>query len=509
MLNNSISNNKRIAKNTILLYMRMILTMGITLFTSRVILQVLGIEDYGIYNLVGGVIAMFGFVSASLSTATQRFITFELGKGDRGALHIVFSTCLLLHTIIALFIVLIADPIGVWFIINKLVIPTGRLTAAIWVFQFSIISTFVMIVSVPFNAEIVAHEKMSAFAMISIVEATLKLLIVYSLLLTHEDKLIVYGALLLLTQISIQCLYSFYCRKNFEEVTLKLKVDRSRVKEIGSFASWSILGNVSYLTYTHGLNLLLGTFFMPTVNAARGIALQVQGAVNSFVANFQTAINPQITKTYAAGQISEMHKLVFRSSRLSFYLLLIISLPFVFEAEMVLRLWLGVVPEYTVVFLRLIFLTTWINSFANPLIISVKASGKVWQYESVVAVIMLLILPISYVFLILGFDAGIVFAVHLAIECVAQFARIKITGKLIGYSCSIYIKEVLMKILLTGTIAIIPPMSVYMSLPDSWTKFFTVCSVCIVSTLLTVFYVGLSDVERDFIKTKMKFVHNE
>lgn len=507
MPNDSISNNKRIAKNTILLYMRMILTMSITLYTSRVILQVLGIEDYGIYNLVGGVIAMFGFVSASLSTATQRFITFELGKGDNGNPTSVFSTCLLLHIIIALCIVLIAEPIGVWFIINKLVLPTERLTAAIWVFQFSIISTFVMIVSVPFNAEIVAHEKMSAFAMISIVEATLKLLIVYSLLLTHEDKLIVYGALILLTQILIQCLYYFYCKKTFEEVTLKLKVDRSRVREIGSFASWSILGNVSYLTYTQGLNLLLGTFFMPTVNAARGVALQLQGAVNSFVANFQTAINPQITKTYAAGQITEMHKLVFRSSRFSFYLLLIISLPFVLEAEVILKLWLGVVPDYTVTFVRLIFLTTWINSFANPLIISVKASGQVWQYESVVAVIMLLILPISYVFLHLGFDAWIVFAVHLTMECIAQFARIKITGKLIGYSLSVYIKEVLIRIVLTGTIAVILPVTVYMSLPDSWIKFFAVCSVCVISTLLTVFYVGLSKVERDFIKTKLKVVH--
>lgn len=507
MPNVSISNNKRIAKNTILLYMRMILTMSITLYTSRVILQVLGIEDYGIYNLVGGVIAMFGFVSASLSTATQRFITFELGKGDNGNPSSVFSTCLLLHITIALSIVLIAEPIGVWFIINKLVLPTERLTAAIWVFQFSIISTFVMIVSVPFNAEIVAHEKMSAFAMISIVEAILKLLIVYSLLLTHEDKLIVYGALILLTQILIQCLYYFYCKKNFEEVTLRLKVDRSRVREIGSFASWSILGNISYLTYTQGLNLLLGTFFMPTVNAARGIALQLQGAVNSFVANFQTAINPQITKTYAAGQITEMHKLVFRSSRFSFYLLLIISLPFVLEAEVILKLWLGVVPDYTVTFVRLIFLTTWINSFANPLIISVKASGQVWQYESVVAVIMLLILPISYVFLHLGFNAWIVFAVHLAMECVAQLARIKITGRLIGYSFSVYIKDVLIRIVSTGTIAVILPIAIYISLPDSWFKFFAVCSVCVISTLLTVFYVGLSKVERDFLKSKMKVIH--
>ena len=506
-MEDSISNNKRIAKNTILLYMRMLLTMGITLFTSRVILRVLGVEDYGIYNLVGGVIAMFGFVSASLATATQRFVTFELGKESNGDPATVFSTCLLLHIIIALCIVLVAEPIGVWFIVNKLVIPTHRLTAAIWVFHFSIISSFVLIVSVPFNAEIVAHEKMSAFAMISIVEATLKLLIVYSLLLTDRDRLIVYGALILLTQLLIQCLYFTYCKRHFKEVTLRLRADRKRMKEIGSFASWSILGNVSYLTYTQGLNLLLGTFFMPAVNAARGIALQVQGAVNSFVANFQTAINPQITKTFAAGQITEMHKLVFRSSRFSFYLLLIISLPFLLETEKILKIWLGIVPDYTVIFLRLILLTTWINSFANPLIVSVKASGKIWQYESVVAVIMLLILPISYVLLRLGFDAWIVFAVHLFMECIAQFARVVITAKLIGYSIKVYLKEVFIRIVITGSTAVVLPIAVYYSLSDSWARFFTVCSVCVLSTVLAVFFVGLSKGERGFICSKLGFIH--
>ncbi|MCM1372622.1 MAG: lipopolysaccharide biosynthesis protein [Bacteroides sp.] len=500
----TLSNNKRIAKNTLLLYVRMILTMGITLFTSRVILQVLGIEDYGIYNLVGGVIAMFGFVSSSLSTATQRFITFELGKGPEANTKSVFSTCLLLHILIALIIATIADVAGTWFIANKLVIPSDRLSAAIWVFQFCILSTIVMIISVPFNAEIVAHERMSAFAMISIVEAVLKLLIVYSLMLTFFDKLIVYGALILLTQISIQLLYYIYCKKHFEEVCFTLRIDKTRIKEIGSFASWSILGNVSYLTYTQGLNLLLGTFFMPAVNAARGIALQVQGAVNTFVANFQTAINPQITKTYAAGQLEEMHSLVFRSSRFSFYLLLIISLPFVLEAEPILRMWLGVVPDYTVVFLRLIFITTWINSFANPLIISVKASGKIWQYESVVAVVMLLILPVSYLFLYLGVDAWVVFAVHLAFECIAQVARISITSKLINFSQVKYVKEVLVKISLTSTVSLIIPVVFYCVLPESWSSFIIVCAASICSTLLSVWTLGLTRNERQFFTIKMK-----
>lgn len=499
----TVSDNTRIAKNTLLLYFRMILTMGITLFTSRVILQVLGVVDFGIYNLVGGIVAMFGFISGSLSTATQRFITFEIGKGEDGNVSTVFSTCLLLHAFIAIIVVLIADPVGLWFINNKLVIPPDRLYAAKWIFQFSILSTFVMIVSVPYNAEIIAHEKMKAFAAISIVEATLKLVIVYLLLLIDLDKLIVYGALIFLAQLSIQLLYVQYCHRSFPEVRVTFAINKTQVKEIGSFASWSILGNVSYLTYTQGLNLLLGTFFMPSVNAARGIALQVQGAVNTFVSNFQTAINPQITKNYAAGHLAEMHNLVFRSSRFSYFLLLILSLPFMLEAEPILKLWLGLVPDYTVVFLRLILLTTWINSFANPLIIAVKASGRVWEYESVVAVIMLMILPVSYVFLRLGFDAWIVFAVHLCIECVAQLFRIRISSRLVGFSIKDYMNEVLSKILLTGAAAVVIPLFAYHYMPQSWVSFFIVCTICIISTCMSVFYLGLTESERTVVLSKI------
>ncbi len=497
------ANNKRIAKNTMLLFVRMLITMGVSLYTSRIVLKALGVDDYGIYNLVGGIVSIFGFVNGSLSTATQRFITFEIGKGSSGNVSEIFSTCLLLHIIIAVMIVIIAEPIGLWLIYNKLLIPAERIIAAIWIFHFSLISTFLMIISVPYNASIVAYERMGAFAYISVSEAIMKLLIAFALLWTNYDKLIIYGGLLVTTQIIVICLYIFYCKRNFTNIRFVLSFEKTLFKEISQFASWSILGNVAYISYTQGLNLLLGMFFMPVVNAARGIAVQIQGVVNTFVMNFQTAINPQITKNYASGNIEEMHNLINRSSRFSFYLLLIISMPLFLETKRILMLWLGEIPEYTVIFVRLILMTTLINSFANPLIIAVKATGKVWQYESIVATLMLLILPISYILLRCGFDAWVVFAVHLCFEIIAQGARIRISSRLTNYSIEYYMREVLKKILLTGSISFVLPIVAYNCLPDTILSFFMVCIISFVSTIISIILWGLTKGEINLTKKKL------
>ena len=481
------TNYKRIAKNSIMLYIRMIITMSISLYTSRVILQVLGVQDFGIYNLVGGIVALFGFISGSLSTATQRFITFEIGKKTEGNISKVFSICLILHILFALFVVLIAEPIGLWFIYNKLVIPADRIIATVWIFQFSIISAFVMMISIPFNALIVAYERMNAFAYISVAEAIMKLAIVFLLLFIAFDKLIVYGALMLIIQLIVITLYIVYCKKHFSNVRFVVQYDKKCYKNISGFAAWSITGNVAYLSYTQGLNILLGMFFEPMVNAARGIAVQIQGVVNTFVLNFQTAINPQITKNYSAGKINEMHQLVFRSSRFSFYLLLFISMPFLLETKQILQIWLGVVPQYTVIFVRLILITTW----------------KIWEYESVVAFLLLLILPISYWFLFMGFDAWIVFVVHLSIEIIAQVLRIIITGRLIAFSLSYYIRNVLCKILITGASSFTIPFLIYYYIERSVFSLIIISCICIVSTLLCVYFFGLIEDEKSFVNRKI------
>lgn len=496
-------NSKRIAKNTILLYFRMILMMGVSLYTSRVVLQALGVNDYGIYTAVGGTVALFGVISNSLSTATQRFITHALGKKDPEYLSRTFSTSVLIHICMCIVIVLLAETIGLWFLNNEMQIPAERVHAATVVYQCAVASSVIMIMSVPYNATIIAHEKMGAFAAISILEAFLKLGIVFLLYLSHIDKLIVYSILLLITQFCIRLCYTRYCRRNFEETKLRYIKDNRLIKEIGIFSMWSLLGNAAYISYTQGLNVLLNVFFLPTVNAARGIAIQVQTAVNQFVSSFQTAMNPQITKSYASGNLDYMHNLVFKSARFSFYLLYILSLPIFIECETILGIWLTVVPEYTVIFLRIILLTTLISAIANPLIISVKATGRIRTYEMSVGGLMLTILPISYIFLKLGYPPYSVFVVNLCVEILAQTLRIWITQKLIHFSLTKFIGEVIIRPLAVALIAAILPLTLYNILNSSILSFLTVCSVAIISSCTSIYLLGLSKSERDMISNKI------
>lgn len=500
------SNNRRIAKNAIYLYFRMIIMMLVTLYTSRVILQSLGVEDFGIYNVVGGIIAMFGFVTNTLSTSSQRFITFELGKGKHGNPNKVFSTCFILHFMLALAIAIIAEPIGMWFIQHKLMIPAERLDAAMWVFQITIVSMFLTFLAIPYNALIVAHERMNVYALISVVDAFLKLAIAFAVAYYPQDKLIFYGVLLLCIQITNVLFYYLYCNRSFVESKIRLIWDKVLIKEIGKFASWSIFGNVAYITYTQGLNLLLGTFFMPAVNAARGVAIQVQSAVNNFVSSFQTAINPQITKSYASGHTDEMLSLVFRSSRFSYFLLIIVTIPLLLESETILKLWLHTVPDDTVTFMRIILLTTWINSLANPLIISVKATGNVRKYESTVGILMMAILPVSYVFLKLGFPAVTVFVVHLSVECLAMVCRILITRQLIHFSLQKYFSDVVCRISIVTAVAVVLPIVLNTQLEQTISRFLIVSSASVICTIVAIIVFGLTKGERLFFTNKAKQV---
>lgn len=497
-----IDNNKRIAKNTLFLYFRMLFLMGISLYTSRVILNTLGVEDYGIYNVVGGIVAMFGFINGSMSSATQRYITFALGKGDKKRLQTIFSTTLQIHTLIAGIIVLLGETIGLWFLYNKMQIPVDRMDAAFWVLQSSIISAVIMIVSVPYNADIVAHEKMSAFAYISILEAVLKLAIVFMLVVFAFDKLILYAILILAIQILIRFCYSIYCNKHFEETKYKHVWDKSLFMEMTGFAGWSLLGNLSAVLFGQGLNILLNVFFGPVVNAARGVAVQVQGAIQQFVGNFQMALNPQIMKTYAKGELSEMHKLMFRSSRFSFYLLFFLSLPVLFETNFILTIWLKTVPENTVVFLRIMICTSLIYTIANPLIIANQATGKVKVYQAVCGTILLMILPVSYVCLRLGCPAYAVFVVHFVMESIAQLARMIMLRPLIGLRIRDYICNIYNKVLIVVVASVVLPGIVYFNMEDNAFRFFTVSLVCVISVSASAYLLGLSANERVFVKNK-------
>ncbi len=501
-MSNIAENNKRIAKNTLLLYGRMLLTMAISLYTSRVILKVLGVEDFGIYNVVGGIISMFAFINGGMVAATQRYITFEIGSGNTNQLKKVFSTSLQIHAIISVIIIILGETVGLWFLLEKLVIPESRMSAAIWVYQLSIVACIVNIMSIPYNADIIAHEKMSAFAYISIVEVVLKLLIVYMLVFSPLDKLIVYAVLLLVVQIAIRLIYTTYCKKHFEETSYSKCCDKSLVKEMASFAGWSFWGSLAGILYTQGLNMMLNIFFGPVVNAARAIAVQVQSAVQQFVTNFQMAINPQITKSYAKGDLNQMHNLMFRSARFSFLLLLLITLPVLLETNFLLTVWLKTVPENTVVFTQIMICIALIYTTANPCVIANQATGKVKIYQAVVGGILLTILPISYIVLKLGAPAYSVFIVHFCIESIAQFFRMYMLRKLINLRIWEYIKNIYIPIIATMIVAIILPIFVHKQFEEGWIRLLIVTLTCIVSVGLSAFFIGFTKHEREFFFDK-------
>lgn len=496
----NLTNSKRIAKNTILLYLRMFFLMCVSFYTSRIILKVLGVEDFGIYNVVGGVVLLFGFLNSSLSAATQRYITFELGTDNENKLSKVFNTALIIHGLLSLLIILLSETVGLWFVLNKMQIPATRMIAAFWTYQCSIIASVILVMSVPYNAVIIAYEKMSAFAYISIFEAVAKLLIVYILLLTSKDKLILYSILFVVVQLLVRLCYGWYCNKNFSATKLSLCWDKNLIKEMLAFAGWNVFGACAALVMTQGLNVLLNVFFGPVVNAARAIAVQVQSAVMQFVGNFQMAINPQIIKSYAANDYQYMQNLILRSAKFSFFLIYISSIFIVIETNMVLRIWLDVVPDHTVMFLRLIIITSWITAIANPLINAAQATGKIRLYQSTVGSLLIAILPLSYLCLKFGMPAFSVFIINLIIEAIALIVRLVIVKHLMEFSIKNFFRQVIVTNLYVIIPSVVLPLFLYLNIEECYTRLFAVFLSSVITTLLMIWLVGLDIGEKDYMK---------
>lgn len=498
-------NNKRIAKNTLLLYARMLFLMVISLYTSRVILNTLGVEDYGINNVVSGFIGMLGFLSGSLGAASSRFITYDLGIGDMSTMKRTFGNIVTIHLLLAVIILILGETIGLWFVLNKLQIPENRMTAALWVYQFSIFSFMLSIVSVPYNATIIAHERMKAFAYISIVDALLKLLIVYMLVVIPYDKLIIYAILFFCIQVFDRVVYGVYCYRHFEETKTKLAFNKKLFKEIFSFAVWTMNGNLAVIGYTQGINVLLNIFFGPVVNAARGVAVQVQGVVQNFCNNFQMALNPQLTKSYAQNDLEHMQQLLKVSSKFSFFLLFIISLPLMLEAPLVLKWWLGIVPEHTINFLRLILCSSMLIALSNPLVVSVHATGKIKKFQAIEGTMLLCIVPIAYVLLkFFGIRPEFVFCVHIVVEILTQYVRVRIVLPMISMKCIDYFKEVVVPIIKVIVITPILPLIVYHYIDQSVITFFVICIISVICVLGGVYYFGCIKSEREFIINKIR-----
>ena len=500
------ANNKRIAKNTMLLYGRMLLLMAISLYTSRVILNALGVEDYGIYNIVGGVVAMFSMLSGSLSAAISRFITFELGKGNKENLAKVFSASVTIQLGICAIVILLAETVGLWFLNSKMVIPENRLYAANWVYQLSLVTFVISLVSIPSNAVIIAHERMSAFAYISIFEAVNKLIVAYFIIISPFDKLIFYAIMIAMIAIIIRLIYGVYCKKRFEECTYHFIYDHELLKQMFGFAGWNFIGASSALLRDQGGNIVINLFCGPAVNAARGIAFQVNTAVHSFVTNFMTALNPQITKSYASGDYQYMMTLIFQGARLSYYILLLLSLPVIVNTHYILHIWLGQVPEHTVLFVQLVLIFGMCESISSPLITAMLATGKIRNYQLVVGGFQMLNLPVSYILLRFGAIPETVLIVAIVISQLCLVSRLYMLRGLIGLKARDFIKKVYANVIEVTILSVIVPFLLAIVLNNDFLNFIVLSIITVVSTLLVVFYVGCTMEERQFVVSKVKMI---
>lgn len=502
---NQSSNNKRIAKNTLLLYFRMLLTMLVSLYTSRVVLKELGVDDYGIYNVVGGVVAMFNVISGALSSAIGRFITFELGKDNKEKLRRVFSSSVTIQIFIALIIVLLAESIGLWFMNHKMIIPIDRLNAAHWVYQFSIITFTINLISVPYNATIIAHEKMSAFAYISIIEVISKLGIAFCIVISPIDKLTFYGLMLMIVAIIVRMIYTYYCKRNFEECSeYTFTIDKELFKEMFSFAGWNFIGSSSAVLRDQGGNIIINMFYGPEVNAARGLAMQVSTAIQGFVTNFMTALNPQITKSYASGQYEYMMTLIFQGARLSFYILLLLSLPVIFNTHYLLSVWLEKVPEYTTIFVQLVLIFALSESLAAPLVTAMLATGNIRNYQLVVGGLQLLNLPVSYILLKMGYAPEIIFIVAIFVSICCEMARLYMLRKMIDLPVRSFFSKVYFNVIGVSVFASVIPYLFVTNTEISF-KSFLICSLlCIICTLISIYVIGCNKDDRLLIKRILK-----
>lgn len=499
MSSQTTDNNKRIAKNTLLLYFRMLLMMFVTLFTSRVVLDKLGVTDYGIYNVVGGVVAMLGFLNSSMSNAVQRYLSFEIGKNNEAGVNRIFNVSLFAHAGIAVFVFVVMEIVGVWYLNTHMNIPAERMDAANWVLQCSIFTTLFTIVQVPYNAIIISKEQMGIYAYISILEVVLKLLVVYMLAIGNFDKLKLYSVLIMVVTIGIVMIYRFYCTRKYKEAKFKFIKNWNLLKQIVGFASWNMLGELAWVFTGQGVNIILNSFFGPVVNAARGLAEQVNGAVNRFVANFQTAVNPQLIKNYASDQLGEMKTLLFRSTRFSYYLLLALSLPIILKMDFILHLWLKEVPDYTTGFCQLVLVSSLVSTLSNLLAQVARAYGKIRNYQIIVSIFLFLNFPLSYIVLKFGGSPLSTMFVNIGINAMLLFVRLRLTNRMIQMTYGSFIRNVLFPVIIVTAVALVIPLTIYFMLDNSIISFIIVCLVSFVSVGVSTYALGMNANERLYI----------
>lgn len=503
-MTNSSENSKRIAKNTLVLYVRMLFMMLVGLYTSRVVLDALGEANYGIYNVVGGVVPMLSVLTGALSGAISRFITFELGTGNQERLNRIFSTSVNIQFIMALASFVLCEFIGVWFLSAKMNIPVERMGAAHFVLQCSIASFMVTLISVPYNAVIVAHERMSAFAYISIVEAILKLMIAYLVSISPVDTLKLYSFLLLVISLTMRVIYGIYCRRHFAEAQYHFLIDRFLLKQMFGFAGWNLFGNVTYIFSTQGVNMLVNVFFGVTTNAAQAIASQVNGAVSQLVHNFCTALNPQIIKSYASGDYDYFYKLIIRGSKFTYFIMFIFIIPLLLEIDTILGIWLKSVPVDTAIFVRLSLISAMVTLLGNSMLTGILATGKIRCYEIVVAILGFLILPFTWIVFKLGFPAYTSYIIYILIYFVFNIVRLFILKQLVNFPVYYFIKTAAYRIIACSIISFLFPIILLYLLPPSFLRLLLVCLISLLWSILNILYIGMEKEERLFLFSKAR-----
>jgi O-antigen/teichoic acid export membrane protein len=504
-------NNKRIAKNTLFLYFRMLLVMAVSLYTVRIVLNTLGKVDYGIYNVVGGVVVVFSFISNTLTASSLRFFAFGLGQENQEQVRKTFCAVMTIFIGLVVVIIIFSETVGLWFLNNKMNIPLERMFAANVVYQLSVLSFVVNMLTTPYTALIIAHERMNIYAYIGIIDIILRLLIVYLLLVFMVDKLILYAILIFLVTNIMAMIYGIYCKKKFIECQFSFNWDKSLYKELASFSGWNLIGGLSSMMKGQGTNILLNVFFGPIVNTAWGIANRVELAINQIVNGFFQATSPQITKLYAANRKQEMFHLVFRSSKVSCFLLLPIALLILFEINFLSTFWLVNVPEYAISFTKLVIILQLIDSFTLPLAGIVHATGKMALYQTLIYGTQLLILPISYIFLKFGYQPEIVFYIMIIITVVCFVLRLIVLKYLAQLSIYSFIKDVIIKSAIVFLLVYIPLQCIVFYFEESLSRLIVVILTDIFIAGIATFFIGLTKQERIVVKSYIykKLMHKE
>lgn len=502
------TNNQKLAKNTVFLYIRMIVVMLITFFTTRILLSTLGIEDFGIYNVVCGFVTMFSFLNTSMANGVQRFYSFAIGKNDPQSISKIFTLAAIIQLIIAIIIIVIVETVGIWYLYNKMNISANRVFAAFWVFQNALLSLFFVILTVPYNGAVMAYEKMNFYAIVSIIDAILKLVVVFILPYCGIDKLICYGLLISVISILDFLFNFFYCKRHFPQIKFVRHIDRDLLPSMISFSGWNIFGSLAHMGKIQGVNLVLNAFWGTVVNTAFGISAQISNAVSSLTAGFVTALRPQMIKSFAAGDLDYTMKLLYSASKLTFFLVLIIAVPIFEEISSILDFWLGVgkYPEMTIVFCKLTILTVLFDSFATPLSIIVHASGKMRTFQIVCSLVIISVVPLSYIVAKLWNDAAIVISIGLFTTILAQLVRLLLIKNIIKFSILSYCVKVFIPttiVFLLSCIVALLVNRISIENLEFWGLLMKI-GLNVIVCFIVIYIIGLSKTEKNIVKSFIK-----